>query len=76
LKKAFPDYAPFHRPLVDPQKLLPIHPYWIAGFASGDGSFMIKLRVKDVYSGGGRVELAFVLTQHSRDLSLIKCLAD
>jgi hypothetical protein len=27
LKKAFPDYAPFHRPLVDPQKLLPIHPY-------------------------------------------------
>jgi hypothetical protein len=76
LKEAFPYYAPVHRPLVDTQKLLPIHPHWIAGFASGDGSFMVKLRVNDVYSAGGRVEFAFVLTQHSRDLPLIKCLAD
>ena len=76
LKEAFPDYVPVHRPLVDAQKLLPIHPYWIAGFASGDGSFMIKLRVNNAYSAGGHVGLAFVLTQHSRDLSLIKCLAD
>ena len=37
---------------------------------------MVKLRVSDAYSAGGRVDLAFVLTQHSRDLSLIKCLAD
>lgn len=37
---------------------------------------MVKLRVSDTYSAGGRVDLAFVLTQHSRDLSLIKCLAD
>lgn len=37
---------------------------------------MVKLRVNDAYSAGGRVELAFVLTQHSRDLSLIKWLAD
>ena len=36
---------------------------------------MVKLRVSDAYSAGGRVDLAFVLTQHSRDLSLIKCLA-
>jgi hypothetical protein len=37
---------------------------------------MIKFIVNNAYSAGGRVELAFVLTQHSRDLPLIKCLAD
>jgi len=76
LKEAFPSYAPAHKPLIDSQTLLPINPYWIAGFASGEGSFMVKLRVSDAYSAGGRVDLAFVLTQHSRDLSLIKRLAD
>jgi hypothetical protein len=76
LKEAFPNYDPVHRPLVYSQKLLPTRPCRVAGFASGDGSFMVKLRVNDVYIAGGRVELVFVLTQHSRDLSLIKCLAD
>lgn len=37
---------------------------------------MVKLRVNKDYNAGGRVELAFVLTKHVRDLSLIKCLAD
>lgn len=76
LKKAFPSYSPAPRLLIDPQTLLPINPYWIAGFAFGDGSFIVKLRVNDAYSAVGRVELAFVLTRHYRDLSLIKCLAD
>jgi len=76
LKEAFPDYVPVTRPLIDVHKLLPLHPCWIAGFAAGDGSFMVKLRVDKDYNAGGRVELAFVLTQHVRDLPLIKCLAD
>jgi hypothetical protein len=37
---------------------------------------MVILRVNNASNAGGRVELSFVLTQHSRDLSLIKCLAD
>lgn len=37
---------------------------------------MVILRVNNASSAGGRVELSFVLTQHSRDLALIKCLAD
>jgi len=37
---------------------------------------MVKLRVNNAYSAGGRIELAFVLTQHSRDFPLIKCLVD
>lgn len=71
MKEAFPEHVPVERPIIDATKLLPIHPYWLAGFASGDGTFMIKLRVNDS-SAGGRVELAFALTQHSRDLPLMK----
>ena len=76
LKEAFPNYVPVYRPLVDIHKLLPFHPYWVAGFASGDGYFMVKLRVNPAYTAGGRIELAFVLTQHFRDMPLINCLVD
>ena len=44
----------------------------MAGFASGDGSFMIILRKNDAYSAGGRVEVAFDLTQHQRDIQLME----
>ena len=76
LKEAFPDHIPVDRPLVDVTKLLPIDPYWIAGFASGDGSFMMTLRTDNAYTAGGRVEMAFVLTQHSRDILLMKHFVD
>lgn len=76
LKEAFPEYVSVPRPLVDIHKLLPIDPHWVAGFASGDGSFMVKLRVDNAYSAGGRIELAFVLTQHRRDYALMQCLVD
>ena len=59
------------RPIIDATKVFPIDPYWLAGFASGDGTFAIKLRVNDSFAGG-RVELVFALTQHSRDLPLMK----
>lgn len=82
LKQAFPVYIPVLRPLIVPQKLL-IHPSWIAvekniffSLASGDDSFMVKVTNSKDLKGGGRVELTFVLTQHSRDLSLIMILAD
>ena len=76
LKESFPDHVPASRPLVDIHKLLPIHPYWIAGFASGDGSFLVRFRINDAYIAGARVELVFILTQHFRDLSLINYLPD
>jgi hypothetical protein len=75
LKEAFPNYIPEKRPFIDVKSLLHIHPYWVAGFASGDGSFIARVRVN--YSNlGKRVELVFVLTQHYRDISLIECLKD
>jgi len=76
LKEAFPDYLPVNRSLIDATKFLPIDPYWVAGFASGDGSFMIQSRVNNVYSAGGRVELAFAITQHIRDLPLMNYFTD
>lgn len=76
LKEAFPDHIPVYRPLVDVTKLLPIDPYWIAGFASGDGSFMMTLRTDNAYTAGDRVEVAFVLTQHSRYILLMKHFVD
>lgn len=75
LKEAFPEYVPVERPIIDGIELLPIYPYWLAGFASGDGCFAIKLRANDS-SAGGRVELVFTLTQHSRDLPLMKYLIE
>ena len=71
LKEAFPEHVPVERPIIDATKAFPIDPYWLAGFASGDGTFAIKLRVNDSFAGG-RVELVFALTQHSRDLPLMK----
>jgi len=72
LKEAFPDYVPVDRPLIDVTKLLSIDPFWMAGFASGDGSFMIILRTDDAYLAGGRIEVAFSLTQHDRDINLME----
>jgi len=45
----------------------------MTGFASGDGSFMIILRTDDAYLAGSRVEVAFSLTQHDRDIKLMEC---
>ena len=75
LKESFTDHVPATRPLIDIHRLLPINPYWMAGFTSGDGSFSVRFRTNDNVAGG-RVELVFVITQHFRDLSLINYLPD
>ena len=69
LVEGFPDVVPVERPLVE----LPIsiHPYWLAGFTSGEGSFMIKIRANKTYSVGFQVILVFVITQHLRDQQLL-----
>jgi hypothetical protein len=37
---------------------------------------MAKIIIDKDYKAGGRIMLVFVLTQHIRDLALIKCLGD
>jgi len=69
LKNAFPNTVPVAKPLVE--DLTCPHPQWLAGFTSGEGCFSIKVR-KGSTKIGYRVELAFILTQHTRDEQLLK----
>ena len=74
--RAFPNNIGVARPLV-PDYIIP-DPQWIAGFTSGEGSFMIKLSKSPASKLGFGVQLIFQLTQNNRaDLSkvplLIRC---
>ena len=72
LSVAFPDVIPVERPKVETPKT--IDPNWLAGFTSGEGSFMIKIRASTTHSVGFQVILFFQLSQHLRDSELIKML--
>ena len=70
LKSSFPDIIPQERPLVlDPK--IP-DPYWLAGFATGEGCFFAGITGSSTHRLGFQVRLAFELAQHSRDEQLIK----
>nr|QBM09603.1 hypothetical protein [Dactylella sp.] len=73
LKVAFPDIIPAQRPLIVNQVIK--DPNWIAGFTSGDGNFMIQIQ-KSSTKAGHRVWLRFKISQHSRDLILLKSFID
>lgn len=73
LQKAFPSAIPVMRPsyvfggIRDPQ--------WLAGFASGDASFGIKVASSDTSVLGKRVQLRFSIGLHIRELELLKGIA-
>lgn len=71
LKEAFPKIIPIQRPLVKSPSNF--DPYWIAGFVSGEGCFLINL-YKASTKLGVSVSLVFQITQHSRDVELMKSL--
>ena len=74
LKFAFPHVVPVKRPLVElPQT---IDPYWLAGFTSAEGCFMIKIQANETYSLGFQVILKFQLTQDERDEQLMRILIE
>ena len=85
LKSSFPDIIPQERPLVldpkipDPSPLRGLgspprggDPYWLAGFATGEGCFFAGITGSSTHRLGFQVRLAFELAQHSRDEQLIK----
>ena len=74
LQVAFPDVVLVERPLVELP--LSIDPYWLAGFTSGEGSFMINIRASQTHSVGFQVNLVFVIGQHKRDEKLLKLLIE
>jgi len=71
LKTAFPNTIPFSRSLVINTEIS--HPYWMAGFASGDGCFAVT---ENKSSSKIFVRLVFSISQNSRDESLIRSFVD
>lgn len=49
---------------VENKSTLALHPQWVAGFTSGDGSFKVSIRESKAYKVGSRVIIIYVLTQH------------
>ena len=76
LKTAFPLCIPLERLQYNIKEHNNLHPQWIAGFASGEGYFGVKLLASSTIKTGIQVTLVFQLTQHSRDEQLLKSLID
>ena len=76
LIEAFPKTVAVARPRVDIKDVKSIDPQWVAGFTSGDGSFIVSIRNSKSSKTDGRVSLTFSLVQHSRDELFMKSLVD
>lgn len=70
LQIAFPNINPFLRPIFDLDKIK--NPNWLAGFLNAEGSFYIQIAKNTNNRSGYRVWLRFQITQHLRDLDLLK----
>ena len=74
VKSAFLDIVAVERPIISNQKIL--DPYWLAGFASGEGCFLVTLIKTTSNQLGYWVQLSFQLTQHTCDIELINNLKE
>ena len=75
LKSAFTDVIPVTRPLVPKATLnsnTPYIKYWIAGFVSGEGCFIIKVSKSKTHKLGVSVTLNFLVVQNIRDGYLLE----
>lgn len=70
LLEAFPDAYPVDKP----KTLVPltIDPNWLIGFTDGEGCFNIHITSSKTHVIGVQVKVRFILTQHSRDIDLMK----
>jgi LAGLIDADG endonuclease len=69
LKESYPNVVPVARPELKDNNIK--DPYWLAGFTSGEGCFMVRIRKNSANESIPRVELVFQVTQHSRDTYLL-----
>jgi hypothetical protein len=70
LKAEFPNIYPVDRPIVS-HSLVKFDPNWIAGFATGEGCFYIKISKTLNTKAGYSVQVVFQITQHNRDERLL-----
>lgn len=74
LKEAFSRHVvPVARPTVRGENKKPIidDPQWLAGFASGEGCFQVKIKKSATHKLNEKVNLEFNISQHSRDKNLM-----
>ena len=76
LQAEFPNVIPCHRPLVE-NSVIP-HPQWIAGFTTGEGSFIVLVRAEQTNNKENkyRIVLRCTISQHKRDKQLMVKLID
>jgi len=67
LKEAFPNIIPEPRPSSVNQNDKRFTPFWIAGFTTGEGCFLVKISRSTTHKVGKAVKLNFYITQHTRD---------
>ena len=70
---AFPDVKPVSRPWINENKIK--DPNWLAGFISGEGSFFFEIYESKTRIGSA-VRLKFLISQHKRDINIMKSLPD
>ena len=66
----YPDIKPFGRPVITLP--LNLNPQWVSGFVAGDGGFSIYVKPAKDYLLSEKVYCRFAITQHIKDLELIK----
>src|SRR5690606_5400817 len=74
LTESFPGIVPVTRPQVLENKL--VDPHWLAGFTTGDGTFMIRIIEDSNSRMGYKPQLIYSVIQHIRDEMLIRSLVD
>jgi len=74
LKLAFPNITVLDKPQRENIKIE--NSQWLAGFASGEGCFYVKITKSSKSKQGFSIQLIFQLTQHIRDEILMRSLID
>lgn len=69
LKVSFPNIVPVSRPLMEAATIP--HPFWLAGFTTAEGCFLINLIRSSAMRVGFQVRLVFTISQHNRDKQLM-----
>jgi len=45
---------------------------WLIGFTDGEGTFSVEINKKDDMKTGYQIKISYIITQHGRDLDLLK----
>lgn len=72
LKSEFNEINPVERQEINTENIPDSN--WIAGFATGEGNFDVRITQQSTNNIGYRVQLRFRISQHNRDINLMELL--